>query len=73
MIVIDCERCGNKIVITDGLVLQDDGVACPVCGERHYITTCPSTRAIAAGANSKVTVHGSVAGGDIYRGGSKKR
>lgn len=72
MIVIDCERCGNKIVITDGLALQDDGVACIVCGTRHYITTCPSTRAIAVGAGSSVTIRGDVAGGDIYRGGGKK-
>lgn len=73
MIVIDCERCGGKVVIADGLSLQDSGAACPICNERHYITTCPSTRAIAVGANSKITVRGDVAGGDIWRGGDRQR
>lgn len=73
MIVIDCERCGGKVVISDGLALQDSGVACPICNERHYITTCPSSRAIAVGANSRVTIRGDVAGCDIWRGGGGRR
>lgn len=73
MIVIDCEHCGANIVITDGPTLQDDGVACSICNKRHYITTCPSTRAIAVGANSKITVLGDVSGRDIWRGGGRER
>lgn len=72
MIVITCEDCGNKIGITDGSIFQAHGVACPACGEMHYVATRPASRAIAVGAGSRVTVHGDVAGGSIVRGGGRK-
>lgn len=73
MIVITCEDCGNKIGITDGALFQAHGVACPACGEMYYVTTRPVSRAITVGAGSRVTVRGDVAGGDIWRGGDRKR
>ncbi|MBQ3054050.1 MAG: hypothetical protein IJC89_04010 [Clostridia bacterium] len=37
---IECEKCGEIVIITDDMLDSEDGIICPTCGEPIEIEFC---------------------------------